>query len=131
MASSNTRVRNRGHLLTEQRNPRTRGLDQMSLEQMFEVINTEDAALPGLVAGAKDNVCQAVKLVIEAWRQGGRLIYVGAGTSGRLGVLDAAECPPTFLSDPAMVQGVIAGGDRALKCSVEGRKTLPTPALPR
>ncbi len=125
MPSSNTRIGNRGHLLTEQRNPRTRGLDQMSLERMFEVINTEDAALPGLVAGAKAQVCQAVGLVIEAFRQSGRLIYIGAGTSGRLGVLDAAECPPTFLSDPAMVQGVIAGGDRALKCSIEGAEDSP------
>ena len=92
----------------------------MTLDRMFDVINAEDAKLPGLVAGAKADICRAVELVIAAFRCGGRLIYVGAGTSGRLGVLDAAECPPTFLSDPSMVQGVIAGGDPALKHSIEG-----------
>ena len=111
---------NRGHLLTEQRNPRSRGLDAMSCGQMFDVINGEDATLPGLVAEAKADICRAVELVTSALRRGGRLIYVGAGTSGRLGVLDAAECPPTFLSEPEMVQGIIAGGDPALKRSIEG-----------
>ena len=120
MTPSTTPIRNRGHLLTEQRNPRSRGLDLMTLGRVFDVINAEDAALPGLVAGAKADVCRAVELVTHALRLGGRLIYVGAGTSGRLGVLDAAECPPTFLSDPSRVLGVIAGGDRALRCSIEG-----------
>ena len=111
---------NRGHLLTEQRNPRSRGLDAMTCAQMFDLINGEDASLPGLVAEAKAEICRAVELVTAAFRRGGRLIYVGAGTSGRLGVLDAAECPPTFLSNPKMVQGIIAGGDPALKRSIEG-----------
>ncbi len=110
----------RGHLSTEQRNPRSRGLDRMSSDQMFDVINGEDATLAGLVAVAKVEICRAVELVAGAFRSGGRLVYVGAGTSGRLGVLDAAECPPTFLSDPSMVLGVIAGGEDALRCSVEG-----------
>ena len=97
----------------------------MSLGEVFDVINTEDATLPQLVAGAKTDICQAVEWVIAAFRAGGRLIYVGAGTSGRLGVLDAAECPPTFLSDPQMVQGIIAGGPEALVRSIEGAEDSP------
>ena len=111
---------NRGHLLTEQRNPRSANLDKLTVAQLFDVIHHEDASLPHLVATAKDDICRAVGLVIDAFGHGGRLIYVGAGTSGRLGVLDAAECPPTFLSDPSTVVGVIAGGEKALTHSVEG-----------
>lgn len=120
MGTADHAVSLRGHLLTERRNSRSRQLDRLALEDMFDVINAEDATVPGVVAAAKADVCRAVELVVEAWRGGGRLLYVGAGTSGRLGVLDAAECPPTFLSSPTMVVGVIAGGDDALKRSVEG-----------
>jgi N-acetylmuramic acid 6-phosphate etherase len=83
-------------------------------------MSIRDAGIAAAVAAAKADICRAIELVVEAFRAGGRLIYVGAGTSGRLGVLDAAECPPTFLSDPCMVQGVIAGGAEALTRSIEG-----------
>jgi N-acetylmuramic acid 6-phosphate etherase len=83
-------------------------------------MNSEDATVAGAVAAAKLDICRAIELVVESLRNGGRLIYIGAGTSGRLGVLDATECPPTFLTDPAMVQGVIAGGAAALTRSIEG-----------
>ncbi|MFQ5413159.1 MAG: N-acetylmuramic acid 6-phosphate etherase [Phycisphaerae bacterium] len=118
-------MRHRGHLLTEQRNPRSRDLDRLPVGAMFDVLSAEDARLPALVAGAKADICRTVELVASALGGGGRLIYVGAGTSGRLGVLDAAECPPTFLTAPWMVQGVIAGGDAALRRSVEGAEDAP------
>lgn len=95
-------------------------LDQLTIEQAFDVIQREDATVPGAVAAARDDICSAVELVVSAFRKGGRLIYIGAGTSGRLGVLDATECPPTFLTNPNMVQGIIAGGGDALTRSVEG-----------
>jgi N-acetylmuramic acid 6-phosphate etherase len=109
----------RGHLLTEQRNPHSAELDALPLEQAFDVMNAEDRKIADAVAGAKDAILAAIRLVTDGLKRGGRLVYVGAGTSGRLGVIDAAECPPTFLSDPQMVQGVISGGDAALKQSVE------------
>jgi N-acetylmuramic acid 6-phosphate etherase len=112
--------RSRGHLLTEQRNPKTQALDELSIGEAFDLMNTEDASVPAAVAQAKRAIVEAVRRAAEAWKSGGRLIYVGAGTSGRLGVLDAAECPPTFRSDPRMVRGVIAGGKKALWRSVEG-----------
>lgn len=110
----------RGHLLTERRNPRTVGLDDMDIGRAFDVMNAEDCSVPIAVAKAKPAIVRAIALVSSAWQEGGRLIYVGAGTSGRLGVLDASECPPTFRSDPRMVRGVIAGGRKALWRSVEG-----------
>ena len=110
----------RGHLLTEQRNKKTLNLDALSISAAFDLMNAEDATIPKAVARAKPAITRAVELVSHAWQQGGRLIYIGAGTSGRLGVLDAAECPPTFRSDPKMVRGVIAGGKKALWRSVEG-----------
>lgn len=110
----------RGHLLTEQRNPRTRRIDRVSLSAAFDLMNEEDRRIAEAVRRAKPAILRAVRYVERAWRGGGRLIYVGAGTSGRLGVLDAAECPPTFRSDPRMVQGVIAGGFKALHRAVEG-----------
>lgn len=113
-------MEDRGHLLTEERNRRSSAIDRMPVAEAFEVMAAEDATVPDAVAAAKADICRAVELVTAAFERGGRLIYVGAGTSGRLGVLDAAECPPTFLSDPDMVQGVIAGGWEALRRSVEG-----------
>jgi N-acetylmuramic acid 6-phosphate etherase len=110
----------RGHLLTEQRHPGSADLDGMSIAAAFDLMNAEDRRIPAAVAKAKPAIIKAVALVSRAWRRGGRLIYVGAGTSGRLGVLDAAECPPTFRSDPRMVRGLIAGGRKALWRSVEG-----------
>lgn len=107
-------------LATEQRNPRTLDLDQLGVEAMLERISAEDHLVPLAVAREIPYIAQAVELVVASFREGGRLIYVGAGTSGRLGVLDASECPPTFGSPPEWVQGVMAGGLTALVRAVEG-----------
>jgi N-acetylmuramic acid 6-phosphate etherase len=109
----------RGHLITEQPNPASLDLDQADLGTAFDLMNAQDATVAEAVRNAKKDICQAIELVSARLRQGGRLIYVGAGTSGRLGVIDAAECPPTFLSDPSTVQAVIAGGPQAVFRSVE------------
>ncbi|MDO8628923.1 MAG: N-acetylmuramic acid 6-phosphate etherase [Phycisphaerales bacterium] len=118
-------MNDRGHLSTEGRNPRSMALDRMNVGEAFDLINSEDATVAVAVAAARAEVCAAIGLVVDALRAGGRLIYVGAGTSGRLGVLDATECPPTFLTDPQMVLGVIAGGPAALTRSVEGAEDRP------
>jgi len=110
----------RGHLLTEQRNRASATIDRMSVAEAFDVMSAEDALVAEAVARCKPQICDAAERIVAALRRGGRLFYVGAGTSGRLGVLDSAECPPTFLSDPSMVQGIIAGGDDALRRPVEG-----------
>lgn len=110
----------RGRLTTEHRNERSAQFDRLSILEAVEVMNQEDACVAAAVGAARKEIARAIELVVAAFRGGGRLIYVGAGTSGRLGVLDATECPPTFLSPPAMVQGVIAGGLEALTRSVEG-----------
>ncbi|ACK73330.1 glucokinase regulatory-like protein [Gloeothece citriformis PCC 7424] len=109
----------RGHLLTEQINPNSQNLDQLSSLELVELFNAEDAQTLKAIAGAKLELAKAIEVISEALRQGGRLFYVGAGTSGRLGVLDAAECPPTFCTPPEMVQGIIAGGAQALIRSSE------------
>lgn len=113
-------MQDRGHFLTEQRNPRSMDIDRVSTAEAFDVMNAEDASVATAVAAAKDDVVRAIELVVAAFQAGGRLIYVGAGTSGRLGVLDASECPPTFLTPPEMVQGIIAGGQGAMFRAVEG-----------
>jgi N-acetylmuramic acid 6-phosphate etherase len=105
---------------TERRNPRSRDIDTLPSLALVDLINAEDATVPAAVARAREAIARAMDLVEAAFRAGGRLIYVGAGTSGRLGVLDAAECPPTFGTPPAMVVGIIAGGATALVRSVEG-----------
>jgi N-acetylmuramic acid 6-phosphate etherase len=110
----------RGRLSTEAIDPDGPALDQLSAEQALAAFSTSDAEAVAAVAAARPALAQAVDLVAEKLRAGGRLIYVGAGTSGRLGVLDAAECPPTFGSDPGQVRALIAGGDRALTLPVEG-----------
>jgi N-acetylmuramic acid 6-phosphate etherase len=107
-------------LATEQRNPRTLDLDTLDVPAILERISGEDRTVPDAVARELPYIARAVELVVASFREGGRLIYVGAGTSGRLGVLDASECPPTFGSDPEMVQGVMAGGPGALVRAVEG-----------
>lgn len=107
-------------LATEQRNPRTLDLDTLDVPAILERISAEDRTVADAVAGELPWIAKAVDLVVASFREGGRLIYVGAGTSGRLGVLDASECPPTFGSDPRSVQGVIAGGPAALVRAVEG-----------
>ena len=110
----------RSKLTTEGRNPRSRDIDLKSTRQIVEIISAEDSLVAPAVAKERDRIAAAVDLVAEAFRQGGRLFYVGAGTSGRLGVLDASECPPTFGAPSAMVQGIIAGGPAALVRSAEG-----------
>ena len=106
--------------LTERRNPRSIGIDRASPREIVELIASEDATIPAAVARVKDEIARVIELLETAFRAGGRLFYVGAGTSGRLGVLDAAECPPTFGTDPEMIIGVIAGGHKAMFRSVEG-----------
>ena len=106
--------------LTERRNPRSATIDTASSLEIVDLIGGEDAGVPAAVARARTEIARAIDLVEAAFRAGGRLIYVGAGTSGRLGVLDASECPPTFGTPPEMVVGVIAGGFPALVRSVEG-----------
>ncbi|MDP6635569.1 MAG: N-acetylmuramic acid 6-phosphate etherase [Phycisphaerae bacterium] len=113
-------MKDRSKLTTEQRNPRSRGVDSLSSIEIVDVINAEDALVAGAVGKERKAIAAAVDLITDRFRQGGRLFYVGAGTSGRLGVLDASECPPTFGSSPSMVQGIIAGGRRALVRSAEG-----------
>lgn len=107
-------------LVTEQRNPRSRRLDRLTTTQVLRLMNAEDRGVPVAVGREIKKIALAVDLVVDRLRRGGRLVYVGAGTSGRLGVLDAAECPPTFGTPPSLVQGIIAGGRRALVRSVEG-----------
>jgi N-acetylmuramic acid 6-phosphate etherase len=109
-----------GSILTEQRNPRSTDIDTMGASELVALINAEDATVAAAVAGERERIAAAVKLVVGRLRRGGRLIYVGAGTSGRLGVLDAAECPPTFGTDPEMIVGIIAGGHGALVRAKEG-----------
>ena len=110
----------RGHLLTEQANPNSQNLDQLTALELVDLFNQEDARTIAAIAQARQPLASAIDVTAKALRQGGRLFYIGAGTSGRLGVLDAAECPPTFCSDPEQVQGIIAGGAGALLRSSEG-----------
>ncbi|HLL88487.1 MAG TPA: N-acetylmuramic acid 6-phosphate etherase [Tepidisphaeraceae bacterium] len=113
-------MHDRAHLLTEQRLPESTDLDAMTIEQAVAVMNEQDARAVAAVAAVRADVARAIELVVAALAAGGRLFYVGAGTSGRLGVLDASECPPTFRSDPSQVQGIIAGGDDAMFRAKEG-----------
>jgi len=107
-------------MLTEKRSERTANIDRLDTLAILEVMNDEDATVPGAVRRVLPAIAQAVDTIVEHLRRGGRLLYVGAGTSGRLGVLDAVECVPTFNTDPDMVQGIIAGGPLALTHAVEG-----------
>ncbi len=108
------------HLMTEQRNPNTAKIDQVSTQEMLTLINAEDRLVAEVVAQEIPHITLAVERIVEALGRGGRLVYIGAGTSGRLGVLDASECPPTFGVDANLVIGLIAGGDGALRKSIEG-----------
>lgn len=105
---------------TEQRNPRSLHLDRLPVGDAVELMLSEEARVSRALLKHRREMARAVELAARAFRRGGRLFYVGAGTSGRLGVLDASECPPTFRADPEMVQGIIAGGEAALRHSVEG-----------
>jgi N-acetylmuramic acid 6-phosphate etherase len=115
--------------LTERRNPRTAQIDTASPQEIVDLIGAEDAGVPAAVAKARVEIAQAMELVERSFRAGGRLLYIGAGTSGRLGVLDASECPPTFGTPPEMVVGVIAGGLPALVKSIEGAEDDPNAGI--
>ena len=106
--------------LTEQRNPRTTRIDQLTTQEIVDLVNAEDRMVAAAVGEEREQIARAIDLVVDCFRRGGRLIYVGAGTSGRLGVLDASEMPPTYRTDPELVQGVIAGGLDALVRAQEG-----------
>jgi N-acetylmuramic acid 6-phosphate etherase len=110
--------------LTERRNPRTAAIDLASPIEIVDLIGAEDRTVAEAVASQREQIARAVELAEGAFRAGGRLFYIGAGTSGRLGVLDASECPPTFGTDPEMVQGIIAGGLDALVRSQEGAEDI-------
>jgi len=114
-----------GSLLTEARNPSSEHLDELSTIEMLRVINDEDAKVAGAVQAELPQIARAIDAIAERFRQGGRLFYMGAGTSGRLGVLDASECPPTFAVPADLVQGLIAGGDSALRLSSEHSEDSP------
>lgn len=118
-----------GSLTTEASNPRTSALDSMPIDELLRTMNAEDAGVASAVAQAIPEIARAVELIVAARRRGGRLIYVGAGTSGRLGVLDAVECPPTFGTDPDEVLGIIAGGPDAFLRAVEGAEDDPALAV--
>src|SRR5438874_13051284 len=108
------------HLQTEGRNPSAANLDELSALEIVRLMNAEDAQVAAAVATQAEAIARAIDVIADRLRQGGRLIYAGAGTSGRLGVLDATECPPTFNAPPGLVIGLIAGGPQALTRAVEG-----------
>ncbi len=112
-------------LRTERPNPRSTALDAMDVNQLLALMNDEDASVAPAVRRALPDIATAVQVIAAGFRAGGRLVYVGAGTSGRLAVLDAAECPPTFGTDPGQVLGLLAGGERALLRAVEGAEDSP------
>ena len=112
-------------LITEQRNPNSIDIDLKSTEDILRIFHEEDRRAIAAVEAESASIARGIRLVTEAFRRGGQLFYIGAGTSGRLGVLDASECPPTFSTPPSMVQGIIAGGDRALRRSVEAAEDKP------
>jgi N-acetylmuramic acid 6-phosphate etherase len=111
--------------LTEQRNPRSRRIDQLSTLEIVDLINAEDRMVAVAVGEEREAIARCIDMVVDSFRKGGRLFYVGAGTSGRLGVLDASEMPPTYGTDPQMVQGLIAGGYSALVRAQEGAEDKP------
>ncbi len=121
MSAIDSAIKNsdRGYLLTEQANPYSQNLDRLSALEIVELFNQEDAKAVAAVGQEKEAIAVAITTIAEAINHGGRLFYVGAGTSGRLGVLDAAECPPTFCSDPELIQGILAGGMNAMVRSSE------------
>jgi N-acetylmuramic acid 6-phosphate etherase len=113
------------NLLTEQANPASRNIDKLSTAEMLRVINDEDRKVAESIAPEIPAIAQAVDAIVDAMKNGGRLFYIGAGTSGRLGVLDASECPPTFNVSPELVQGIIAGGEKALARATEASEDDP------
>ncbi|MBL7047522.1 MAG: N-acetylmuramic acid 6-phosphate etherase [Candidatus Marinimicrobia bacterium] len=115
----------RESLSTEQQNVRSMDIDTRSILEILQIINDEDKRIPQAVNKVLPQVAETVELTVTSIKSGGSVFYVGAGTSGRLGVLDAAECPPTFSAPPNMFRGIIAGGDKALKQSIEGAEDHP------
>ncbi len=113
-------MEDRSRLITEQRNHSTLDIDCKSTAEIIEIINSEDSKVIDAVYKENSNITKAVDLIVRSFKKGGRLFYVGAGTSGRLGVLDASECPPTFGTNTELVKGIIAGGNDALTKSIEG-----------
>jgi N-acetylmuramic acid 6-phosphate etherase len=111
--------------ITEHRNPRSAKIDLATPDEIVDLMNAEDRTVADAVASQSDEIATGIMLIEGVFRGGGRLFYVGAGTSGRLGILDASECPPTFGTDPEMVQGIIAGGPPAVFRSQEGAEDLP------
>ncbi|MFZ7198874.1 N-acetylmuramic acid 6-phosphate etherase [Avibacterium avium] len=116
-------------LSTEQRNPNSMNLDELSALEIVQLMNTEDKNVPLAIEKCLPQIAAAVEKIVQAFQQGGRLVYIGAGTSGRLGVLDASECPPTFGVSSEMVKGIIAGGERALRHPIEGAEDNPQSAV--
>ncbi|WP_294791267.1 N-acetylmuramic acid 6-phosphate etherase [uncultured Haemophilus sp.] len=116
-------------LITEQRNPNSMHVDSLSALEIVQLMNEEDKQVPLAIEKCLPQIAQAVECIVAAFQQGGRLVYIGAGTSGRLGVLDASECPPTFGVSPEMVIGIIAGGERALRHPIEGAEDSKTQAV--
>ncbi|GAX59733.1 glucokinase regulator [Candidatus Scalindua japonica] len=113
-------MKDRSKLITEQRNPDTLNIDCKSTLEIVDIINAEDSNVINAVHNERQNISKAIELIVDSLKNNGRLYYIGAGTSGRLGVLDASECPPTFGTNPEQVKGVIAGGFDALTRSIEG-----------
>ena len=116
-------------LITEQRNPNSMHVDSLSALEIVQLMNEEDKQVPLAIEKCLPQIAQAVECIVAAFQQGGRLVYIGAGTSGRLGVLDASECPPTFGVSPEIVKGIIAGGERALRHPIEGAEDSKTQAV--
>lgn len=116
-------------LMTEQRNPNSMHVDSLSALEIVQLMNQEDKKVPLAIEKCLPQIAQAVECIVAAFQQGGRLVYIGAGTSGRLGVLDASECPPTFGVSPEMVKGIIAGGERALRHPIEGAEDSKAQAV--
>ena len=116
-------------LITEQRNPNSMHVDSLSALEIVQLMNEEDKQVPLAIEKCLPQIAQAVECVVAAFQQDGRLVYIGAGTSGRLGVLDASECPPTFGVSPEMVKGIIAGGERALRHPIEGAEDSKAQAV--
>ena len=116
-------------LITEQRNPNSMHVDSLSALEIVQLMNEEDKQVPLAIEKCLPQIAQAVECIVAAFQQGGRLVYIGAGTSGRLGVLDASECPPTFGVSPEMVKGIIAGGERALRHPIEGAEDSKSQAV--
>ena len=116
-------------LITEQRNPNSMHVDSLSALEIVQLMNQEDKQVPLAIEKCLPQIAQAVECIVAAFQQGGRLVYIGAGTSGRLGVLDASECPPTFGVSPEIVKGIIAGGERALRHPIEGAEDSKTQAV--